>query len=124
MHETRPSRAVLKRTTNTRCIVFQVLCGCGSLDGSEISESISTAIHLCQRNIKPQFYCPDVEICGVINHFTGELDIECPERNALVESARLARSCIKPLCECYASKHAALIIPGGLGAVRTLYVRL
>ncbi|XP_026831389.1 glutamine amidotransferase-like class 1 domain-containing protein 3A, mitochondrial [Ooceraea biroi] len=100
--------------------VAVVLCGCGSLDGTEISEAISAAIHICQKNMKPQFYAPDVEISGVINHLTRELDTASPSRNALVEAARLAKSCIKPLCECDACTHGALVIPGGFGAARTL----
>ncbi|XP_012055215.1 PREDICTED: ES1 protein homolog, mitochondrial-like [Atta cephalotes] len=97
----------------------QILCGCGNLDGTEISEAISTAIHLQHKKMKPLFYAPDIEICGVINHFTKEMNTE-NSRNALVESARLARGCIKPLHECEACTHDALIIPGGFGAARIL----
>lgn len=69
--------------------------------------------------MKPLFYAPDIKINGVVNHFTKEIDTtSC--RNALVEGARLARTCIKPLCECEACTHGALIIPGGFGAARTL----
>ncbi|XP_011069067.1 PREDICTED: ES1 protein homolog, mitochondrial-like [Acromyrmex echinatior] len=96
-----------------------ILCGCGRLDGTEISEAVSTAIHLRHKKMKPLFYAPDVEICGVVNHLTREMDTEST-RNALVEGARLARACIKPLCECEACTHGALIIPGGFGAARTL----
>lgn len=71
--------------------------------------------------MKPLFYAPDIEICGVVNHLTREMDTSS-SRNALVEAARLARTCIKPLCECEACMHGALIIPGGFGAARTLYV--
>ncbi|KYM88847.1 hypothetical protein ALC53_02612 [Atta colombica] len=89
------------------------------LDGTEISEAISTAIHLQHKKMKPLFYAPDIEICGVVNHFTKEMNTE-NSRNALVESARLARGCIKPLHECEACTHDALIIPGGFGAARIL----
>lgn len=72
--------------------------------------------------MKPIFYAPDIEICGLVDHFTREIDTSCPPRNALVEAARLARACIKPLTECEACTHGGLIIPGGFGAARTLYV--
>lgn len=70
----------------------------------------------------PAFFAPDVDICEVIDHYTKEPDSSCSQRNALIESARLARSCIQPLCECEACNFSALIIPGGFGAVRTLLV--
>ncbi|XP_011687674.1 PREDICTED: ES1 protein homolog, mitochondrial-like [Wasmannia auropunctata] len=99
--------------------VAVILCGCGRLDGTEISEAISAAIHLRHKKMKPLFYAPDIEIRGVVNHLTREMDTTS-SRNALVEAARLARTCIKPLCECEACMHGALIIPGGFGAARTL----
>lgn len=71
--------------------------------------------------MKPLFYAPDIEIIGIVNHFTREMDA-AKRRNALVEGARLARGCIKPLSECEVCTHGALIIPGGFGAARTLYV--
>lgn len=67
----------------------------------------------------PRFFSPDADICDVIDHYTKESDCNGP-RNALSESARLARSCIMPLCECEACHYSGLIIPGGFGAVRTL----
>ncbi|XP_053994676.1 glutamine amidotransferase-like class 1 domain-containing protein 3, mitochondrial [Hylaeus volcanicus] len=98
----------------------QILCGCGYLDGTEISEAISTSIHLSQKDMLPTFYAPDVELCEVVDHLTKEPDSHSGQRNALVEAARLARSCIKPICECEACMHGALIIPGGFGAAKTL----
>ncbi|KAG7190467.1 hypothetical protein KM043_006570 [Ampulex compressa] len=101
-------------------LMRQILSGCGVLDGTDISEAISATIHVCQKDMKPRFYAPDVEICGVVDHLTKELDNSSPSRNALVEAARLARSSIKPLCECEACSHGGLLIPGGFGAARTL----
>ncbi|XP_015433570.1 PREDICTED: ES1 protein homolog, mitochondrial-like [Dufourea novaeangliae] len=98
----------------------QILCGCGYLDGTEISEAISATIHLSQKNLKPVFYAPDVEICEIIDHLCEKPDKDASPRNALVEAARLARSEIKPLCKCDACRHGALVIPGGFGAAKTL----
>ncbi|EFN69355.1 ES1 protein-like protein, mitochondrial, partial [Camponotus floridanus] len=99
-----------------------ILCGCGRLDGTEISEAVSTAIHLRQKDMKPLFYAPNIEISGVVDHYTRKTtdNTTCSSRNALVEAARLARACIKPLTECEVCTHDALIIPGGFGAARTL----
>ncbi|XP_058808647.1 glutamine amidotransferase-like class 1 domain-containing protein 3, mitochondrial [Phymastichus coffea] len=100
--------------------VAVVLCGCGALDGTEISETISAAIHLSGKNLQPRFYAPDLDICGTVNHLTKDPDESGQPRNGLIEGARLARAAIKPLCECKACDNAALIIPGGFGVARTL----
>ncbi|XP_017877692.2 glutamine amidotransferase-like class 1 domain-containing protein 3A, mitochondrial [Ceratina calcarata] len=100
--------------------VAVILCGCGYKDGTEISEAISAAIHISQKDMKPSFFAPDVDICETIDHLTKEPDMNCSTRNALVEAARLARSKIKPLCECDSCRHAALVIPGGMGAAKIL----
>lgn len=98
------------------------MCGCGYLDGTEISEAMSAMIHICLKDMKPHFYAPDVNICETVDHFIKKPDPDSPSRNALVEAARLARSNIKPLCQCQACKHEALVIPGGFGAAKTLLV--
>ncbi|XP_076279114.1 putative glutamine amidotransferase-like class 1 domain-containing protein 3B, mitochondrial [Lasioglossum baleicum] len=99
---------------------MSILCGCGYLDGTEISEAISATIHLYQKGLKPVFYAPDVEICDTVDHYTKEVDKDAAPRNALVEAARLARSQIKPLDKCESCRHGGLVIPGGFGAAKTL----
>ncbi|XP_015127047.1 glutamine amidotransferase-like class 1 domain-containing protein 3A, mitochondrial [Diachasma alloeum] len=114
---------VTNKTANETCDptpVVVVLCGCGGLDGTEISESISLAINLSHHNFYPKFFAPDMEICGVVDHLTKEPDTCGLPRNALVEGARLARSSIKSLSDCKALCGEALIIPGGFGAARTM----
>lgn len=83
---------------------------------------MSATLHISEKGMIPTFFAPDVDICDVMDHYTKEADNSCGQRNALVESARLARSCIKPLCECEACNYGALILPGGFGVVRTLLV--
>nr|XP_012146602.1 PREDICTED: ES1 protein homolog, mitochondrial-like [Megachile rotundata] len=97
-----------------------ILCGCGYLDGTEISEAMSSIIHIIQKGMVPRFYAPDIEICETVNHYTKEPDPDSPPRNALIEAARITRSCIQPLCECEACTHKALVLPGGFGVVKTL----
>ncbi|KAL2726904.1 hypothetical protein V1478_007182 [Vespula squamosa] len=116
-------KGLSRRRSDKSCDVPKIaiiLSGCGYLDGTEISECISAAIHISEKGMVPIFFAPDVDICEVIDHYTKEPDSSCSQRNALIESARLARSCIQPLCECEACNFSALIVPGGFGAVRTL----
>lgn len=70
----------------------------------------------------PHFYAPDIDICDTVDHLTKQSDSKSPSRNGMVEAARLARSEIKPLCECKACMHEALVLPGGFGAAKTLLV--
>ncbi|CAD1479004.1 unnamed protein product [Heterotrigona itama] len=100
--------------------VAVILCGCGYLDGTEISEAISSSIHICQKDMVPCFYAPDIDICDTVDHITKQSDSKSPSRNGMVEAARLARSEIKPLCECKACMHEALVLPGGFAAAKTL----
>ncbi|XP_043269443.1 ES1 protein homolog, mitochondrial-like [Venturia canescens] len=97
-----------------------VLCGVGGLDGTEIAEAVSIAIHCSENNLLPRFYAPDIEIVGLVNHLTKKPDDRNAPRNALIEAARLARPAIQSLCECEPGSAEALIIPGGYGAARTL----
>ncbi|KAF3427987.1 hypothetical protein E2986_09934 [Frieseomelitta varia] len=97
-----------------------ILCGCGYLDGTETTEAISSAIHISQKDMVPRFYAPDIDICDTVDHLTKQSDSKGPSRNGMVEAARLARSEIKPLCECKACTHKALVLPGGFGAAKTL----
>ncbi|KAJ8688078.1 hypothetical protein QAD02_023873 [Eretmocerus hayati] len=100
--------------------VAVVLCGCGALDGTEITEAVSIAIHLTCLGLKPRFYAPNIDLCSPVDHLTKD-PYEPPRKlNALVEAARVARSSIKPLEELKACESVGLIIPGGFGAARTL----
>ena len=42
----------------------------------------------------------------------------------LIESARIARGAISPLSELKEEEHSAVILPGGFGAAKNLYVIL
>ncbi|XP_014206702.1 ES1 protein homolog, mitochondrial-like [Copidosoma floridanum] len=99
--------------------VAMILCGCGVLDGTEVSEAVSAMIHLSHKGYETRFFAPDMKICSPMNHLTKDVEA-CPDKNALVEAARIARGNIKSLCECSACEHAGLVIPGGFGVGRTL----
>ena len=74
-----------------------ILAGCGNKDGAEIHESVFTLLSIDRAGHQYQCFAPDVSQGRVINFLTNE---EMPEkRNVLLESARIARSKIKPLSD-------------------------
>lgn len=95
-----------------------VLSGCGVLDGTEIHESVLTILALDRAGARVLFFAPDKPQLDVINHFMGEESHE--QRNVLAESARIARSLIKPLSVANSDDLDALIFPGGFGAAKNL----
>ncbi|WP_431688646.1 isoprenoid biosynthesis glyoxalase ElbB [Hahella sp. NBU794] len=96
-----------------------VLSGCGYLDGAEIYESVITLLALDSNDAKYQCFAPDINLVQVVNHISGEPVPEA-SRNALLESARLARGDIKELSELNPDEFDALIFPGGFGAAKNL----
>ena len=95
-----------------------LLSGSGVQDGSEIHESVLTALSLEKTRAEIVFMAPNIDQMHVMNHYTGQ---EMDEfRNVLVESARIARGNIKDLAEIRGEDLDALIIPGGLGVAKNL----
>jgi enhancing lycopene biosynthesis protein 2 len=98
--------------------IAMLLCGCGYLDGSEIHESTLCLLHIDMNLANFKCFAPDIPQCETVNHLSKEKSDE--ERNALVESARIARSEISPFSSLSADHFDALIIPGGFGIAKTL----
>ncbi|HEX2836946.1 MAG TPA: isoprenoid biosynthesis glyoxalase ElbB [Phycisphaerales bacterium] len=98
--------------------VAVVLCGCGRADGSEITEAVSTLIHLSRVGLPYRCYAPDGPQAEVVNHLTGKPTPE--SRNMLVEAARIARGEIAPITTLHAGDHSAVVFPGGFGAAKNL----
>jgi len=73
------------------------LSGCGVNDGTEIHESVITALTLDNAGAEILFTAPNLEQAKVVNHLTGDAMGE--SRNVLVESARIARGNIIDLAE-------------------------
>lgn len=94
-----------------------VLSGCGYLDGSEITESISVLIALNQAGAEVKCFAPDIEL-NEMDHLgksaTGT------KRNVLKESARIARSEVSPLASLSAKDFDGIVFPGGFGAAKNL----
>lgn len=100
--------------------VAVVLSGCGVDDGSEIHESVLTSLHLQKNGAEVCYLAPDIDQADVINHKTGEIHHDVPKRNALEESARIARGEIESLADAKVDDYDAIIFPGGFGAAMNL----
>lgn len=96
-----------------------ILSGCGVYDGSEINETVITLLAIDRAGVEAVCMAPNIPQMHVINHLTGE-PAEGETRNALVESARIARGNIKDLATVQAADIDALILPGGFGAAKNL----
>lgn len=108
----------LHSTSVLNAKVAVVLSGCGVYDGSEIHEASATLVHLSRSAADVGIFAPDIEQMHVVNHTRGE-PME-PNRNVLVESARIARGKIDALSTLKASGFDAVIFPGGFGAAKNL----
>lgn len=97
--------------------VAVVIGGCGFLDGTEITEAVSTLINLSGHGLSYRCFAPDGEF-SPMNHKKGKP--EGPARNLMVEAARISRGAIEPLSELSPSDFQALVLPGGYGAAKSL----
>lgn len=95
-----------------------ILAGCGVYDGAEINEAVLTLLHIAKAGASYQCFAPDIEQLHTINHLTGE-EMQ-PNRNVLVEAARIARGEIKALSQLDVNDFDGLIVPGGFGAAKNL----
>jgi len=94
-----------------------VLSGCGVYDGSEIHEAVFTLLAIDRNGAEAVCMAPDKEFPEV-NHLTGAPT--GAKRNALMESARIARGKIRCLKEVKAADLDAIVFPGGFGAAKNL----
>ena len=96
-----------------------ILAGCGNKDGAEIHESVLTLLSIDRAGHHYQCFAPDVLQGRVLNFLSNE---EMPEkRNVLLESARIARSQIKPLSAFAEKDFDILVMPGGSGVAYNLF---
>ena len=99
--------------------VAVILAGCGTMDGSEINETVTLLLALDQHNIEYQAFAPDTYQAEVWNHATEKRAEE--RRNMLVEAARIVRGNILPLNKFNADDFDALLFPGGSGAAKNIF---
>jgi len=98
--------------------VAVVLSGCGYLDGSELTESVSLLVELDRLDAQASFYAPNFNYSPT-SHFDSSL-LETAKRNSLEESARISRGKIRDLSELKTEKYDGLALPGGFGAAKHL----
>lgn len=94
-----------------------VLSGCGVYDGSEIHEAVFTLLAIDRCGAEAVCMAPNSDFPEV-NHLTGTPTGS--NRNALMESARIARGKIRCLREVKAVDLDAIVFPGGFGAAKNL----
>ena len=94
-----------------------VLSGCGHLDGSEITETVSLLIALHQNGAEPHCFAPNLSVSST-NHFNKET--ESLPRNALYEAARICRGQIQALSDLKEKDFDGLAFVGGYGAAKNL----
>ena len=99
--------------------VAVVLCGAGYLDGSEIHESVLCMYHLEKAGHTLKCFAPNKIQPVVMDHVLNQ-SVKEESRNAIVESARIARGKVEDLESLTYEKFDALIIPGGFGAALCL----
>ncbi len=90
-----------------------ILSGCGFLDGSEITEAISTLVAIGHGGAASRCFAPNRDVPET-NHLTQQPTGHT--RNVLREAARIARGDIHPLEELNVRDFDALALPGGYGA--------
>lgn len=99
-----------------------ILNGCGSMDGSEIHESVSVMYAIDRNGAQYRIFAPDINQYQVVNHLTKEVMPE--QRSCMVESARIARGDVSPLSELRVEEFDALIFPGGSGSAKNIFTYL
>lgn len=97
--------------------IAMLLSGCGNMDGSEIHESVAAIIAIDQKGWDIVYTAPDVAQKRTVSHMSGK---NIATRNALEESARIARGAVAKLSEELLDSIDAIVIPGGMGAALTL----
>lgn len=94
-----------------------VLSGCGVRDGSEIHEAVFTLLAIDRHGGEAVCMAPDADFPET-NHLT--MQETGAKRNALVESARIARGNIRDIKDVTAADLDAVVFPGGFGAAKNL----
>jgi enhancing lycopene biosynthesis protein 2 len=98
-----------------------VLSGCGFLDGSEITEAVSSFIAISEAGASITCFAPNLEF-SAISHYKSTPSFEssvaqtAERRNILNESARIARGEIHDIAKLREKDFDGLVFPGGFGA--------
>jgi enhancing lycopene biosynthesis protein 2 len=97
-----------------------VLSGCGSADGSEISEAVLAMYWIERCGGRVVCMAPDVVQNRVVDHLTRAQDLQASPRRVISEAARIARGQIIDISTVRDGDLDALIFPGGNGVTTAL----
>lgn len=95
-----------------------ILSGCGVFDGTEIGEAICTLLAIEEQGIHWEALAPNRESAQHMNHLTQTEVVD--KRYVLQEAARIVRGEIKDIATAHVDDYAAVIMPGGFGAMQNL----
>ncbi|NNM33079.1 MAG: hypothetical protein HKO53_08430 [Gemmatimonadetes bacterium] len=98
--------------------VGMLLSGCGLLDGSDPTQAVLIQVGLDEADAELIACAPDQDQHDVVHPLRAE---PLPSRNALAEAARPVRGLCVPLDAGLAGRLDALVVPGGLGVLKTLW---
>ena len=96
-----------------------LLSGCGNRDGSEIHEATLTLAAIDRLGHSYVCVAPHKQQAWVFNHYE-KAPSRDEQRNVIFEAARIARGEVREASTVSMDELAALILPGGAGAVRNL----
>ena len=96
-----------------------LLYGAGMMDGSEVQEAVLTLLALDRAGAQIVPIAPAGNQAEVVNHQTGAA-VTGEQRNMLAESARISHGKVVPLESVQPEDLDALILPGGLGFVKSV----
>lgn len=95
-----------------------ILSGCGAQDGTDVHEAVFLLLAIEKAGAEAVCLAPETIQTDVIDHRSGR---RAPEaRAAWAEAARLARAPVVPLTRAVHHCLDAALVPGGLGAAKTL----
>jgi len=97
-----------------------VLSGCGSADGSEISEAVLAMYWIERCGGRIICMAPDVSQARVVDHLTRAQDMQASSRRVMSEAARIARGQVSDIPTVRDNDLDALIFPGGQGVATVL----
>jgi len=109
---------MLSTTSFLNSKIAVVLSGCGVYDGTEVHEAAAALAALSRAGAEVEMFAPEVDQAHVVDHSKGaEMD---QTRSVMLESARIARTAVKPLTQLTVDGADAVVIPGGFGAAKNL----
>lgn len=112
-----PGGVLIQKEEMTMKKIGVILSGCGVRDGSEIHEAVFALLAIDQCGAEAVCMAPNAEFPET-NHLT--MEETGAKRNALVESARIARGNIRDIKDVKAADLDAVVLPGGFGAAKNL----